>query len=148
MLGVYLVSWPADRIVKVGVTEVGRHRQFMRHGAVLNGFWPTPYAYEVEQMIRAVDCRFDDAFTDRADAAPYLGGRGSGYLECRRVTDLPAAVAMLQASIDSCSKQCPLAIHERTNATNATNERGSHLPHKSRTNERAGETRQKEIEPT
>lgn len=84
---VYIVEWP-DGLMKIGYTAKGRYRDFMRRGGRLVGLTEYPdgvTALEHEDYAHAVaKSIWPQAFTDRTQAVPYLGGTGSGWVECYR----------------------------------------------------------------
>ena len=83
----YLVGWP-DGIVKVGSTDNGRKRwgPFLRRGAEmldLANYGKDGSEMHAELWLQAqLRSRFSRAFASKPEAAPYLGSRGAGYLEC------------------------------------------------------------------
>lgn len=86
---VYAVYWADDQILKVGYSEYQRWKPFVARGAEvlsLRTFDTYDEASALEQtchsLLRHVCER---AFDSRAEARPYLGGSGGGYLECYRM---------------------------------------------------------------
>ena len=86
----YVVGWP-DGIVKVGVTDFGRRRwgPFLSRGGIMLdlAYYETLADSSVAEswlQSRLLE-RFKFAFSDRSQAEPYLGGRGSGSMECFRI---------------------------------------------------------------
>lgn len=86
----YIVGWPIEGIVKAGYTSVGRRRYgaFLSRGAdllYLEAF-PALGAFDAEKRLGdAMGARWPSAFANKEEAAPYLGSRGAGYLECYRI---------------------------------------------------------------
>jgi hypothetical protein len=103
---VYVVAWPTDGIVKVGMTSHKRYRAFLNRGAELlalvNAKTVTE-ACDLEDAVRRSIRPFmvGGAFVHKAEAVPYLGGRGGGYMECSRLgaSDLTMLRAMLGAML-------------------------------------------------
>lgn len=84
---VYIVHWPEIGVVKAGYSCNQRWRAFALRGATVVDLVPCEdstdaFALEhvVEEALRR-ECR-KRAFTSADDAAPYLGNRGGGWLEC------------------------------------------------------------------
>ena len=83
----YVVGWN-DGIVKVGSTWNGRQRwgTFLARGATmldLAYYLPTGGDLDAEAWLQShLEGRFARAFATKAEAAPYLGNGGAGYLEC------------------------------------------------------------------
>ena len=81
----YVVGWPDHGIVKVGSTDRGRQRwgPFLCRGGVMLYLKECDNNLEEEVRIRGVlDQLYDRAFRCKEEAAPFLGNRGGGYLEC------------------------------------------------------------------
>lgn len=86
----YLVGWP-DGIVKVGKTNLGKRRwgPFLSRGGIMLdlAYYSTlgdSFTGEIWLQNRLQE-RFRLAFTERRQAEPYLGGGGSGSMECFRI---------------------------------------------------------------
>lgn len=96
---VYLVTWPDHLIIKAGVTDCARWRNFVARGALLLDarLDLRPWRLETD-LERCLSDRLPRAFRVREDAAPWLGNRGGGYLECYRA---PSGEA-LEQSIAAC----------------------------------------------
>jgi hypothetical protein len=87
---IYLVGWLDECFVKLGrCSAPARWEAFVRRGGkLLSLYEPThrPVAVaeaELHATIRAAG--FTPAFSRKADAAPFLGGGGSGWTECYRI---------------------------------------------------------------
>jgi hypothetical protein len=94
----YIVHWPALNVVKVGVSNARRWLAFVQRGAVVvdlieHDDHADAWVWEtlVQQAFR---CVAPLAFASAAEAEPYLGGGGGGYLECFRLApgDSPSKV--------------------------------------------------------
>lgn len=86
----YLVGWPDAEIVKAGSTNTGRPRYgaFLSRGAQMLHLAAFPFGGDLytERRIHAeMQARSPLAFACKEDAAPYLGAKGGGYLECYHV---------------------------------------------------------------
>lgn len=103
----YLVCWPEVGIVKAGYTARQRWRKFLLRGAHLlqtvefdSGISAFELETQLDDYLRAV-C--EPAFHGPAEAEPYLGTGGGGWLECYRLP--PASIAYkhcLQALLTFC----------------------------------------------
>jgi hypothetical protein len=91
-MSVYAVYWPEINVFKVGTSESHRRRwrTFINRGAILlglkdfKGFSFSDYDFEgVCHDVLSDVCR--RGFNTSAEAVPYLGGQGGGWLECYRV---------------------------------------------------------------
>lgn len=86
---VYLVVWDAEGIVKAGVTTRKRWRTFVTRGARLVKLYRVPTYVEMFDLETQFDLDLchngPRAFESSADAVPYLGNRGGGYMECYRI---------------------------------------------------------------
>jgi hypothetical protein len=87
---VYAVFWPDINVFKIGITNRKRWGSFVSRGAkllaTLDNFENGSQALDFERACHIVSsevCR--PAFTSSAEATPYLGNGGGGYLECFRV---------------------------------------------------------------
>lgn len=85
----YLVGWPGQGVVKAGSTTTGRPRYgaFLSRGAQMLHLVAFPFGGDIDMERRVhaeIAERWPRAFDCKEDAAPYLGGSGSGYLECYR----------------------------------------------------------------
>lgn len=102
---VYLVYWPDQRIVKVGVTAGSRWLLFVRRGARVAAVTPfdsTTDALDYEgRVLDYLDIQGKEAFASPLEAGPYLGLHGSGWRECRRfdadLADVLAGVPIVRA---------------------------------------------------
>ncbi len=130
---VYVVIWDNIHVVKVGFTTKQRWRKFVLRGArliALYTFEKSHDAFQLEEVgdawLRANGSGY--AFDSTADAAPYLGPDGGGYLECFRLEpELLESLLkhMLKHASAHGAKHCleeSQAMHA-TYATNATDER-------------------------
>lgn len=86
----YVVGWPSIGVVKSGSTMTGRPRYgaFLSRGAQMLHLAAYPFGgdLDIESRVHAeMDARWPRAFDRREDAAPYLGAKGGGYLECYMV---------------------------------------------------------------
>jgi hypothetical protein len=100
-LAIYVVSWDALGIVKVGTTNCQRWRTFVLRGARLVGVRTMKGAFDLEGAAhQAIASQWKPAFADRTAAAPFLGNQGSGWCECYL---MPAheAVAVLKHMLAS-----------------------------------------------
>lgn len=82
---VYLMSWPAATFVKVGISANQRWRVFIPRGAVALAVVRGPSAAmsRLESLVHdGLEGVLEPAFPRKADAAPFLGCLGAGYLEC------------------------------------------------------------------
>ena len=105
---VYVVHWPAIDVFKVGCTERQRWRMYLLRGAqliALHEFDSVSAAYGYEgQCHRLLESLCSPGFGSTADAEPYVGVRGDGYLECYQLpTDVPAIeiAALIAAELDT-----------------------------------------------
>lgn len=87
---VYAVHWPEINVFKIGFSERQRWKAFVNRGAnvigLLDDFAAGTSGYDFEYACHLVSsevCR--PGFKSAEEAAPYLGGRGGGYMECYRV---------------------------------------------------------------
>lgn len=124
---VYVVSWPEDRIIKVGYSTRQRWRKFVLRGAVVLALYraqASTEAFDLEvvgdQWLRA---HGQHSFTSAADGIEYLGGDGAGYRECftlpgdQPVTDLLAHMneyAVAHGCVDASTHS---RMHAMPNAT-------------------------------
>lgn len=85
----YIVYWPTVNVVKVGVSQRRRWRGFIQRGAVVVDLIEHEYqadAWVWEALVQEAFRRVAPlAFSSAAEAAPYLGRGGAGYLECFRL---------------------------------------------------------------
>lgn len=87
----YIVGWPDHGVVKVGTTSIGRRRYglFLARGGTMihnQAFPPGMHSFSSESRIeRILAAAGPRAFADKTEAAPLLGNRGAGYLECYRI---------------------------------------------------------------
>ena len=86
----YIVTWEAAEIVKIGFTDhLRRRRKAFPGGQIALALtFPTSlegYDFEI-QANRAAFRTWPRAFASRKDAATFLPPFGSGYLECYRAT--------------------------------------------------------------
>ena len=86
----YIVGWSEEGVVKAGVTMNGRQRfgPFLARGAEmlhLEAFEAGGDVAAEQRVHDALSARWPRAFASKAEAAPLLGRKGSGYLECYRV---------------------------------------------------------------
>lgn len=84
---VYIVYWPEINVVKAGFSCNQRWRSFALRGAVVVDLVPCGNARDAFALERLVDRALQSVcrrrpFKSAAEAAPYLGNRGGGYLEC------------------------------------------------------------------
>ena len=84
---IYIVGWPDDGIVKVGVTSNGRERYgpFLNRGAEMISLTSHKgMAFlEIERhMHDEMGTRWPPAFESKHEASEYLGRQGGGWLEC------------------------------------------------------------------
>jgi hypothetical protein len=88
---VYLVHWPEINVMKAGYSKRRRWWSFQRRGAVvvdLIHFDDFSDASAFESVVLAgLRSRGKLAFKSAAEAEPYLGGRGGGWLECYRIPE-------------------------------------------------------------
>ena len=119
----YVVTWEAEGIVKIGFTDHLHRRRKALAGAevILTLTFPTSLAgYDFEIAANAAAFRaWPRAFTGRTDAIAFLPPFGRGYTECYRAT--PAEALELVAS------QCNVTVsrHDVTPYRDATSERHS-----------------------
>jgi hypothetical protein len=115
---VYVVSWDADRVVKVGYSDRQRWRPFVIRGGrlvSLTSFDAFMDASNLEQDVHAVLRRhFRGAFGSARDAVPYLGSGGSGYLECYRMHPRHADALLSRIAKSDATPPC---TNERTGRT-------------------------------
>lgn len=85
----YLMSWPLEdgtSIVKVGESWAPRRwRAFISRGASIELIVRAPASNVLaieRELTSHLAAHHQRAFELKADAAPYLGNRGSGWLEC------------------------------------------------------------------
>lgn len=88
---VYFVSWDGHGIVKAGSTQLKRWRLFTSRGARLRALYEVHtstemYALETCFLASLADSGIP-AFDSAADAVPFLGDKGAGYMECYRLTE-------------------------------------------------------------
>lgn len=87
---VYAVHWPEINVFKIGFSERRRWRAFVNRGAnligLLDDFANASEGYDFEHACHIVSrevCR--PGFRTAAEANPYLGNAGGGYVECYQV---------------------------------------------------------------
>ena len=81
----YVVGWPDHGIIKVGSTSRGRQRWgpfLCRGGVMLHLKECDDPGAEEDRVQSALAKLYDRAFRCKEEAAPFLGSRGGGYLEC------------------------------------------------------------------
>jgi hypothetical protein len=119
----YVATWDAEGIVKIGFTDHLQRRRKALAGAevILTLTFPDSLAgYDFEIAANAAAFRaWPRAFSGRAEAITYLPPFGRGYTECYRAT--PAEALELVAS------QCNVTVsrHDVTPYRDATSERHS-----------------------
>lgn len=103
----YVVGWP-EGIVKVGSTWNGRGRWgafLCRGGTMLDlaYYGPEQSDIDAESWLQwQLRKRYPQAFNEAHEAAPYLGKRGAGYLECYKIPpDEWTAVIDLARTVDA-----------------------------------------------
>lgn len=88
---IYVVHWPEINVMKAGYSTRRRWWAFQRRGAVvvdLIHFDNSTDAFAFESVVLAgLRSRGPLAFESAAEAEPYLGGRGGGWLECYRIPE-------------------------------------------------------------
>lgn len=96
----YVIGWPAHDIVKVGTTSSGRRRYgaFLTRGGELldlRNYRGTEYLDAERALQATLGTHWTLAFAHRDEAVPFLGHRGSGWLECYRIpaADWPRVIA-------------------------------------------------------
>ena len=126
----YLVAWDDQLVIKAGVTNKQRWRTFCLRGARLvllhfSDAGPADTSDLEQQVLAYLRGRLSYAFDANADAEPFLGHRGDGYLECYRARDraeyLDALTAcssiMLAHPTGACSRTLRAHMHGRTRRT-------------------------------
>ena len=86
----YVVGWAANGVIKIGVTANGRERYgpFLARGAellMLNSYRPGDTVNEESRLAGVLSGHWPSAFGSKEEAAPLLGKRGAGWMECYRV---------------------------------------------------------------
>ena len=99
----YVVTWEAAGIIKIGFTDHLHRRRKAMPGAdlILALTFPTSltgYDFEI-QANRAAFNAWPRAFTARTDAIAFLPPFGRGYLECYRTT-VPAVLDLIASHCD------------------------------------------------
>ena len=99
----YVVGWPSIGVVKAGSTMAGRPRYgaFLSRGAVMLHLAAHPFGGDLaveSSLHREMVARWPRAFSCKEDAAPHLGGRGGGYLECYSIPtqEWPALIDLVK----------------------------------------------------
>jgi hypothetical protein len=121
----YVVTWEAAGIVKIGFTDHLRRRRKAFPGAqvILALTFPTSiegYDFEI-QANRAAFCAWPRAFASRREAALFLPPDGRGYFECYRTTpaealELIASQCQVTVSRHNVTPHCD-AVSDRHNVT-------------------------------
>jgi len=66
------------------------------------------------------------AFSTKADAEPYLGHRGAGYLECYQMTTCQALAALQEVLVSNAPEQCDVAMLQACGFAEAEQNRREH----------------------